>query len=94
MSLTLEDFTDLVDHSFPVTAGDHSLGMTLVEAKTVPGGVPGGRQPFSLLFRGPQAPALPQAMYAFEHPRHGVQVIFIVPVGSDAGGRSYEAIFS
>ena len=92
--LTFEDFADLVNHSFPVNAGERSLEMTLVEIKKVPGGVSSGRQPFSLLFRGPRTPRLPQAMYDFDHPRHGLQSIFIVPVADNADGRNYEAVFS
>ena len=49
---------------------------------------------FSLLFRGPSGPALAQQIYAFEHDRLGRFDLFIVPVGQDAQGLAYEAVFN
>jgi hypothetical protein len=92
-TLTLTDFSDLLQHPFPVSAGGARLVMTLTGATAVSGGIPGGRTPFSLTFRGPAQPLLPQAMYDVEHPVHGVIAIFIVPIAADAGGATYEAVF-
>lgn len=92
--LILNDFSDFLEHPFPVSAGELTLSLVLVETKEVPGGLPGGRQPFTLLFRGPARPRLPQATYDFDHPKHGALSIFIVPVGADAEGTLYEAVFS
>ena len=59
------------------------------------GGSPFGReQPFSLLFRGPLRPLLPQQITTLEHDTLGVLEIFIVPVGPDEYGQRYEAIFN
>jgi hypothetical protein len=55
---------------------------------------PGGRDPFSLTFRGPSEPVLPQLIYPLEHARLGTLEIFIVPIGRDDAGTRYEAIFS
>jgi hypothetical protein len=52
---------------------------------------PGGG--FSLLFRGPREPALPQATYLFTDKSNSYE-IFIVPVAADAAGRLYEAVFN
>jgi len=49
---------------------------------------------FSLLFRGPVDPLLPQKIYTFEHPEIGTFSIFIVPVGQDSAGTTYQAIFN
>jgi len=49
---------------------------------------------FSLLFRLPQTPLLPQAMYTFQHEEIGTFPLFIVPVGRDAEGLQYEAVFN
>jgi hypothetical protein len=49
---------------------------------------------FSLLFRGPSAPALAQQIYPFAHDRLGRFDLFIVPVRQDAQGLYYEAIFN
>ena len=55
---------------------------------------PGRRRPFALVFRGPEAPILPQAIYSLELESLGRLEIFLVPVGPQAGGMGYEAVFS
>ena len=92
--LTVADFTDLVGYAFPVTGLGQPLAVTLVEAKATKGGIPNGRQPFSLLFQGPPSPVLPQAMYPLVHPSHGSLAIFIVPLTADQNAATYEAVFS
>lgn len=50
---------------------------------------------FTLLFRGPKQPALPQRMYLLEHETMGrLEMIFLVPVAEDGNGRYYEAVFN
>ena len=51
-------------------------------------------RPFALLFHGPAASVLPQKIYPMEHDRLGALTIFIVPVGQDATGVRYEAVFN
>jgi len=48
---------------------------------------------FALTFRGPVQPALPQDTYEFDHPALGRFALLIVPIGIDAEGRYYEAVF-
>jgi len=93
-TVSLSDFSEHLQHPFPVTVGGTTLNLVLTEAKPTIGGLPRGREPFSLTFRGPAQPLLPQAMYDFQHPRHGVLAIFIVPIDADAQGTTYEAVFS
>lgn len=50
--------------------------------------------PFALLLKGPPEPLLAQATYALRHPRLGRIEVFLVPLGRDATGASYEAIFN
>jgi hypothetical protein len=52
------------------------------------------RTPFSLIFRGPPAVLLPQRIYRLEHATLGAFELFIVPLGPDAQGLRYEAIFT
>ena len=66
----------------------------MLESATSAGDWPGGRQPFSLIFRGPPAPLLPQAIYALQHAGLGVLEIFVVPIARGAEGVSYQAIFT
>jgi hypothetical protein len=54
-------------------------------------------QPFSLRFRdgrGPGTPALPQQIFQVEHSTLGTMAIFLVPIGPDAQGMCYEAVFN
>jgi hypothetical protein len=52
-----------------------------------------GRTPFSIVFRGPLEPVLPQRTYVFEHDELGSFELFIVPIGPDGAGMQYEAVF-
>ncbi|WP_248928197.1 DUF6916 family protein [Paenibacillus hamazuiensis] len=49
---------------------------------------------FSLLFRGPKTPFLPQRIYHLRHRAVGEQTLFMVPVGQDESGYLYEIIFN
>lgn len=54
-----------------------------------------GRQPFSLLFKGPASPLLPQKIYRMVHRDHPESLeIFLVPVSADLTGACYEAVFN
>lgn len=92
--LSLDDFTPLVSQRFHVTVPGGVLDLTLVEASPAGAAAAGRRAPFSLVFRGAATPVLPQAIYPFDHPSLGTIEMFIVPIGPDAGGMTYEAVFS
>lgn len=51
---------------------------------------PGGRAPFSLVFRGGPSPPLPQRIHRVEHEALGAIEIFLVPIAQDR----YEAVFT
>ncbi|MDX6680264.1 MAG: hypothetical protein QOG94_303 [Solirubrobacteraceae bacterium] len=91
--LTLATFEPLVAETFAVVVQPATIELVLESATTL-GARPGGRDPFTLVFRGPPEPLLPQATYTFEHADLGVLEIFIVPIGRDADGTIYEAIFT
>ena len=55
---------------------------------------PSRRAPFSLLFRDPMTPLLPQRIYPMEHAQLGVFELFLVPIGPDQHGMCYEAVFA
>lgn len=52
------------------------------------------RRPFSIVFRGPMEPSLPQSIYDIEHDQMGTLNLFMVPIGPDNEGMLYEAVFS
>ena len=94
-SLTIETFAKRIGDRFAMRVRpDATLELELIEANPL-GARPGrGRAPFSILFRGPLAPVMPQQIYALAHETIGSLEVFIVPVGPGQGGLLYEAIFT
>ncbi len=95
-TLTRERFSELLDHVFKVVLDDSVLELQLVQVDPVEsvGAPPDLRRPFSLIFRGPLEPVLPQRLYPIDNERMGALDIFLVPIGRDAQGMRYEAVFS
>jgi hypothetical protein len=92
----------MVDHfherggeSFEVYADEGAVvALELVEVKPLgETPAPETRAPFSLVFRGPLEPALPQQTRILEHAELGALEILLVPIGPDDCGHRYEAIF-
>src|SRR5438105_15889519 len=96
--LTRETFADHLGGTFRLHYGAaEPLAVELVAATALgaeSGRRPGRRQPFSVVFRGPGAPVLPQRIYRFEHPALGALDLFVVPIGPDGVGMQYEAVFT
>ena len=67
---------------------------TELELVEVLDGSAGDHINFSLQFRGPLQPLLPQQIYPVEHDRLGRFDLFIVPIRRDAHGLYYEAVFN
>jgi hypothetical protein len=91
---TQSEFREAVGAAFTVAGGSLAEGdrLELVLAE-VRSDETGDDRRFSLEFRGPLEPQLPQATYAFE--RDGATLeIFIVPVERDDSGVIYEAVFA
>jgi hypothetical protein len=93
------DLADVTAATFAPLAGDAfavpAAGVDLVlRTVTEHAERPGARTPFSLEFDGPVEPLLPQQIHRLEHPGLGALEIFIVPIGQDAQGTRYEAVFA
>lgn len=88
-----DEFAALVGERFSVAgaSGEVMLDLAAVTAQSGPGAARG--RGFTLAFRGPRATPLKQGTHRFNHPRCTAD-IFIVPVGLDADGYRYEAIFN
>jgi hypothetical protein len=94
-SITLQTFEPRVGETFALDAGDAGRLELRLESARGTGEAPEGlRDPFSLVFRGPRDPILPQRIYRLENPALGTLEIFIVPVGRDDAGTRYEAVFA
>lgn len=74
--------------------GREGLPLELVEVHSQGAPPSGRRQPFSLVFRGPRQPVLPQQIYALTNETLGRLEIFLVPIGPDEAGLRYEAVFA
>lgn len=87
--LTMAHFA--VGERWEMTAGEQSWPVELIEASPLAeSGRRGGS--FRLEFRGPFEPVLPQGTYSF---RKGEDAhdIFVCPIGREAAGTRYEAVF-
>ncbi len=90
--LTAADFLAVRGGQFRVAAAEFDLQLTAVTEYS--GGQPGSpRTPFSVVFRGPLSPILPQATYRLEHDGLGTLDLFIVPLGPERDAMRYEAVF-
>ncbi len=98
---TVETFAGRLGETFHIhLEAAPPLEMRLIEARALSGGAgqgaagAGRRAPFSIVFRGPRAPLLPQRIYRLEHGATGAFELFLVPIGPDGEGLRYEAIFT
>ena len=91
--LTLDDFTPHVGAGWGLRLADRKVELVLEEARRLGAAGAGGR-PFSLLFRGPAALAIPQGIQRLEHPVAGAVELFLVPLQPDADGSLFEAVFT
>ncbi len=96
VNITYEELDACLGEAFALTGGQTPLELRLIEIKRLadtPDG-PAGRLPFSLLFRGPLEPVMPQRIYPLHNARIGEVELFLVPVGPDAEGMCYEAVIN
>jgi hypothetical protein len=95
--LVFEDFADRVGQDFVIDERDLAgIPMTLTEAELLHAsrGKPGLRPPFSLVFVGKHQHVLEQRLYKFDLAGIGKVDIFLVPIGKDETGVSYQALFN
>jgi len=96
--LTLGRLAPLVGSDFAVALdAPWDLRLTLAEASPLSPQTSftgAFRSPFRLIFHGPAQPVHPQQTLPLDHPQLGRVEIFLVPIGPDAVGMRYEAIFT
>jgi hypothetical protein len=91
--LTREIFARHLNTQFQVGGeATHSAALELVEANATP--APPGYEAFSIVFRGPSDPLLPQGMHCFHHDAIGTFDLFAVPIRRNQHGLYYEAVFN
>ena len=91
-NLTSSMFAEHLNTTFRVTAGPSKIvEMELFDVLDVS---TERQERFSILFRGPHGMLLEQRIYTFEHDKMGTFDLFIVPIGVDEDGYTYEAVFN
>jgi len=93
-ALTAGDFEPLVHDRFRFASeATTPFEVELIDVSEM--GSPGAqRSQFSLVFRGGPSPPLPQGIHGLEHEDLGRLDLFLVPIGPDAEGQRYEAVFT
>ena len=96
-SLTEEEFSKHVNTFFRVNLdAEAPVDLDLVEVKGYmknPGDQD-GMERFSVFFKGPGKPFLPQSTYSLSNEGMGTIDLFLVPIGPDGDGFRYEAVFN
>ena len=69
-----------------------SVSLQLVEVTE--NDAPPGAEQFSVLFRGPRQDTILQGIHTLRHEQLGELELFLVPIGPDAIGMRYEAVFN
>jgi hypothetical protein len=90
-------FSPYVGQLFDVFGSDTDnavCAFTLASLTPLGNGMPGNREPFSLIFEGPDSVKLPQGTYQLRNQMIGELPIFIVPISERGGTRRYQAIFN
>lgn len=97
VSLTEKEFSRHLNTKFRASVdGDQALDLELTEVTGYPG-TPAAKarmERFSAFFLGPLEPRLPQKSFTFKHDQMGEFEVFIVPVGRNDKGITYEAVFN
>jgi hypothetical protein len=92
--LTLHTFRPHQGTTFLLQAPGGAVPLELVRVQPLGHGMPGRREPFSLLFLGPDARHVEQRTWPLEHAVLGRLDVFLVPLGPSEGRMRYEAVFS
>ncbi len=95
LNLSHEQFAKCLNQTFRISHEDNDHETQLIAVnKLGPADREGGREPFSLLFRGAGDLELPQGVYKVAHDDLEAGEIFLVPLGPGQEGMLYEAVFN
>ena len=92
-NLHLSSFSEHLNTKFRIHPDESTVVETELIVAEDTGSTP-RQERFSLIFRGPHQPFLPQQIYRMEHDKMGTLDLFLVPVGRDEDGFHYEAVFN
>jgi len=93
--LTAQEFSKHVNTKFRLATEEPiELELSEVKAYVSKANEQSGLERFSIFFKGPGDHYLPQHVYSLQHEHMGTFELFLVPVGQDARGFHYEAVFN
>ncbi len=93
-TLSHKDFEKLVGDDFVARSdAGEELHLKLVSVDVLGEGAEDHRDPFSLKFHEEANALVDQQTHSVEHADLGTVEIFLVPIGPDAHGMRYEAVF-
>src|SRR4051812_37695758 len=91
---TRASFEPRVDEEFAVQTGTGEQTLRLLAVESAGAGHAGRAEPFALRFQGPPGLFLPQGIYELRNAALGSMQFFLVQIGNNAQGSSFEAVFN
>lgn len=89
-----EQFAACLNQEFELVFPDGTLPLKLSEARPLGVRPQSRREPFALTFLGRAGLRLPQMIYKMRNATLGEMEIFIVQIGADQTGSTFEAVFN
>jgi hypothetical protein len=89
-----EHFAACLNQDFELVFPDGTLPLKLSEARPLGSRPESLREPFALTFLGRAGLRLPQGIYKMRHATLGEMEIFLVQIGADQTGSTFEAVFN
>ena len=97
MTLTKQSFENIHDNAFAIFFDlDNAISSELIEVKAINSHTlaEGQAEPFSLVFQVKDDRVFEQNTFKIQHEELGDLELFLVPIGADKNGVSYEAVFT
>jgi hypothetical protein len=89
-----EQFAACLNQDFAIILSDGALLLQLSEVRPLGKRPESLRDPFALTFVGRAGLRLPQMIYKMRNARIGEMEIFLVQIGADQTGSTFEAVFN
>ena len=89
-----EQFAALVNQDFAIILSDGALLLQLSEVSPLGKRPESLRDPFALTFLGRAGLRIPQGIYKMRNATLGEMEIFLVQIGADKTGSTFEAVFN
>ena len=93
--LQVDSFAQHANTTFEVLFSDGAMPLTLIDIQPLANHAANTmRAPFSLIFKSSIQHVLPQNTYRVRDPNRGEVDMFLVPLGRDAQGVTYQAVYN